>query len=164
MNTELIIIAVNVFVFVLAPYLPDFFYDKLLNNYLAAAVLFGLNLYSVLYGYLAAVSTFMGVTSLYAEMHARKAKRVKRVKGQKLEGEVLKQFEAPEPLVPNEVHPDPHVPDGEEVSFVPKKDSGDDAFEPVDKTINEKEALPTISLSKDAEQVYEDKNLAEKVE
>lgn len=160
MKPELIIIAVNVFVFVISPFLPDFFYDKLLNNYFAAAVLFGLNLYSILYGYLAAVSTFMGVTSLYAEMHARKARKVKKVKEQKLEGEVLKQFEAPEPVIPNEVHPEAHVPDGEEVAFVPKKDSGDDAFDPVDKTINEKEPLPTISLSKDAEQVYEDKNLA----
>lgn len=164
MKPELIIIAVNVFVFVVSPFLPDFFYDTVLNTYLAAAVLFGLNLYSVLYGYLAAVSTFMGVTSLYAELHARKARKVKQVKQQKLEGDILKQFEAPEPVVPNEVHPDPHVPDGEEVAFVPKKDSGDDAFKPVDKTINEKEPLETVSLSKEAEQVYEDKNLAEKIE
>jgi hypothetical protein len=164
MNIELIIIAVNVFIFVVAPFLPDMFYDNILNTYLAAAILFGLNLYSVLYGYLAAVSTFMGVTSLYAELHARKAKRVKQVKPQKLQSEALKQFEAPEPVVPNEVHPEANVPDGEEVPFLPKKDSGDSTFEAVDKTINEKEALPTISLSKDAEQVYEDKNLAEKVE
>ena len=164
MNIELIIIAVNVFIFVVAPFLPDVFYDNVLNTYVAAAILLGLNLYSVLYGYLAAVSTFMGVTSLYAELHARKAKRVKQVKPQKLQSEALKQFEAPEPVVPNEVHPEANVPDGEEVPFLPKKDSGDSTFEAVDKTINEKEALPTISLSKDAEQVYEDKNLAEKVE
>ena len=164
MNIEYIIIAVNVFIFVVAPFLPDVFYDNILNTYLAAAILFGLNLYSIMYGYLATVSTFMGVTSLYAELHARKAKKVKQLKEQKIKGEVLNQFEAPEPVVPNEVHPEPNVPDGEEVAFLPKKDSGDSTFEAVDKTINEKEPMPTISLSKDAEQVYEDKNLAEKVE
>jgi hypothetical protein len=164
MKPELIIIAVNILIFVVAPFLPNVFYENVLNNYFAAAVLFGLNLYSILYGYLAAVSTFMGVTSLYAEMHARKAKKIKQVKEQTLKGEVLTQFEKPEPIIPNEIHPEPHTPEGEEVAFVPKKDSGDDVFEPVDKTINEKEALPTISLSKDAEQLYEDKNLADKIE
>ena len=160
MNIELIIIAVNVFVFVVSPFLPDVFYEKVLNTYLTAAVLFGLNLYSVLYGYLAAVSTFMGVTSLYAELHARKARKVKKVKEQVLEGEVLNQFQAPESLLPDEVHPDANTPDNEEVTFTPDKDTGDDKFEAVDKTIDEKGALPTISLSKDAEKVFEeDKNI-----
>lgn len=164
MNIEQIIIAINVFIFVVAPFLPDVIYDTVLSTYAAAVILFGINLYSVVYGYLPAVSTFMGVTSLYAELHARRAKRVKQVKPQKLESEVMKQFVSPEPLVPNELHPEPNIPDGEEVPFLPKKDSGDSTFEPVDKTINEKDVMPTVSLSKDAEQVYEDKNLAEKVE
>lgn len=160
MNTEIIIVGVNLLVFIISPFLPDYFYNNILNTYVAAAVLFALNLYSVLYGYLATISTFMGVTSLYAELHARKARKVKKVKEQVLEGEVLNQFQAPEPVLPDEVHPDANSPDNEEVTFTPNKDTGDDKFEAVDKTIDEKEALPTISLSKDAEKVFEeDKNI-----
>lgn len=164
MKVELIFMAVNIFIFVIAPYLPNMFYDNILDTYAAAFVLLALNLYSVLHGYLATVSTFMGVTSLYAELHARRAKKVKQVSPQKLEDSILKQFETPENLIPNELHPEQRVSEGEEVPFLPKKDSGDHSFEPVDETINEKEALPTISLSKDAEQVYEDKNLSDKIE
>ena len=42
--------------------------------------------------------------------------------------------------------------------------SSSNDFKPVDRTINEKQILPTVSLSKDAEELYIKDNLAEKLD
>ena len=164
LTAELYIIGFNLFVFIIAPFLPDVFYNYFVDTYVGTAILISAVLYSLSYGYLVTVSSFTGAASLYAESHARKAKLVKKVKPQTLQPEVLKNFDVPENVVPDEIHPEAQTPEDENVTFLPKEDSGENNFKPVDVSMNEKEALPTISLSKDAEQVYNDKNLSSKIE
>lgn len=164
MTTELYIIGANLLVFLIAPFLPNVVYS-LVETYVGAIVLLLLALLSISQGYLSAVATFTGVASLFAESHARKARKVKE---QKASGEVVyeTQMEAAPKILPNEVHPDVHTPDDDMsekvVTFKPKDDDGYNEFKPVDATINEKDPLPTTSLSKDATAVYEEHRLSEK--
>jgi hypothetical protein len=162
MSTEYIIIFTNLLVFIVSPFLPNVFYDYFVETYVGATVLLLVLLYSITYGYLVAVSTFTGIASLYAESHVRKASKVKKTKVSTDTYE--KQLAPAENLLPNEVHPEAHVPEEENVAFLPKEESDSNNFKALDSSINEKEALPTISLSKDATNVYEENNLSDKLE
>ena len=51
-------------------------YNYFVETYYGATILLLLSLYSISYGYLAAVSSFTGIASLYAESHARKSRKV----------------------------------------------------------------------------------------
>lgn len=159
------IILVNLFVFVIAPFLPSYVYDYFVETYVGAAVFLLIALYSITHGYLVAVSTFTGIGSLYAEAHARKAMKVKNGSDTgvetKLSPEVHSQFAEVKPITSDEVHPEIETPSEEITTFVPKDKVI--IFEAED-SIETKEALPTISLSKDAEEVYVEKNLADTVD
>jgi hypothetical protein len=64
-------------------------------------------------------------------------------------------------LVPNEIHPDIEPAESEVIKSVPDKNDDDNSFKPVDTSINEKTNLPTVSNTKDAEDIYLKDNLAE---
>ena len=163
--TDYYIIFTSLLVFALAPFAPDVFYNYFVETYVGIFVLLCIALYSVSYGYLPAVSVFTGVAALYAESHARKAKKVKNVDSSKSSSTseaVANIVDAPK-LVDSEVHPPMETPDGETVTFTPKDSDQTNEVEPTE-SINEKDALPTISLSKDAETVYEENNLAGKLD
>ena len=168
MNLEYIIIFVNLFIFAIAPFLPNTVYDSFVETYFGTTILLLAVIYSATYGYLVAVSSFTAVASLYAESHARKATKVKTVIKAPPPPSVEKPVIPTPTLIPNEEHPDVHTPedDGAEktVAFTAKEDDGYNSFEAVDVSINQKDVLPTISLSKDAEQIYETTHLAEKME
>ena len=157
---EYYIIFTSLLVFTLAPFAPDAFY-YIVESYAGIFVLLCISLYSVTYGYLPAVSVFTGVAALYAESHARKAHKVKKVDvSNNLVSEAINSIQDVPNLVSSEVHPEMEVSDGEIVTFTPK-DSDSSNEVNVSESIDEKHALPTISLSKDAESVYEQHNLAE---
>ena len=162
MNSQYILILINLVVAVLSPFLPNVVYTHFVETYFGIVVLLILAFLSVTQGYLVAVSTFTAVAALYAEAHARKAKVVvSSTKATNAPSTTLEQQLAPaENLVPNEEHPDIEVPPEEKVSFVPKEDATD-TFKPVGESVNNKTALPTTSFSKDAEEIYLKDNLAE---
>ena len=157
MNIEYVIIFANLFIFLIAPFLPSVVYDYFVETYYGATILLLLSLYSITYGYLAAVSSFTGIASLYAESHARKSRKVN-TKLAEAEVSYEKQLEAAEKIVPNEVHPEVHTPDEDEakevLSYKPEE-SDNNEFKPVDSSIDHKDVLPTLSLSKDALNVFE---------
>jgi len=175
-NLEYGIIFINLFVFLIAPYLPNVVYDSFVETYVGAILLLLVVLYSIMYGYLVTVSTFTAVASLFAESHARKASKVKgaanlpeppspstingvNAKTTLLNPDKMDEVIAPvEKLVPKETHPETHTPDDDHsektVTFT-VKDDDDNSFKPVDASINEKEPLPTISISKDVADIYE---------
>jgi len=161
MKTELILIGLNLLVFLIAPYLPNVVYSYFVETYIGIIVLLVLSLYSINNGYLVTVSTFIAIASLYSESHARKARNVKG--GMKATG--TNNFETqiqPSPeLVPGELHPDIESPSDERIDNIPSKDDDMNDFKPVDISINQKTNLPTISFSKDAEDIYLKENLAE---
>lgn len=161
MNTEYTIIGANLLVFLLAPYLPNVFYNYFVETYIGITVLLVVALYFVRYGYLVSVSSFIGIASLYAESHARKARKVKGLAKATNETTFENQLQPAPELVPNEVHPDIESPENEVFKLVPNKDDGENMFKPVDVSINDKTNLPTVSDTKDAEDIYLKDNLAE---
>jgi hypothetical protein len=164
MYIEYGIIVANLVVFVVAPFLPNIIYTGFVDTYVGAILLMIAALYSASYGYLATLSGFIGIASLFAESHARKTKLIKKEANIEKKGEYVKQLAPAPPVVPGEVHPEiPEPQESEPVTFMPKDDDGSNAFKEVDTTINTKVPLNTISLSKDAENVYTNSNLAEKL-
>ena len=161
---EHIIVGVNLLVFVLAPFMPNFVYDYFVDTYLGTVILMLVALYEASFGYLPLLSAFIGIASLYAESHARKVKKIKRDGNINKQGNYVKQLEPAPPLMPSEVHPEIPEAENESVSFLPKEDDGSNEFKPVDSTINTKTPLNTTSLSVDAEKVYVSNNLAEKLD
>lgn len=161
---EHIIVGVNLLVFVLAPFLPNFVYDYFVDTYLGTVILMLVALYEGSFGYLPLLSAFVGIASLYAESHARKVKKIKRDGTINKEGNYVKQLESAPPLMESEVHPEIPEAENESVTFLPKEDDGSNDFKPVDATINTKTPLNTTSLSVDAEKLYVSNNLAEKLD
>ena len=161
MNTNLILIGVNLGIFLIAPFLPNVVYTHFVETYVGIVLILGAALYSITYGYLVSVSTFVALTSLYSESHARKAKNIKgRTKATGTNDFELQIQPSPD-LVPNELHPEIEEASNEDVKGIPAKDDGDNSFDPVDSSINEKKNLSTVSFSKDAEEIYLKENLAE---
>uniref|UniRef100_A0A6C0D6Y0 Uncharacterized protein n=1 Tax=viral metagenome TaxID=1070528 RepID=A0A6C0D6Y0_9ZZZZ len=161
---EYYIIFTSLLIFAVAPFAPDVFYNYFVDTYVGIFILLCISLYSITYGYLPAVTVFTAVAGLYAESHTRKANKVRSVDASNnvLSEAVKNIVEAPK-LVSSEVHPPMEMPDGDVVTFTPK-DSEQTNEVNKSESINEKEALPTISLSKDAEAVYEQNSLAEKLD
>lgn len=164
MNVQNGLIVANLVVFVASPFLPNVVYTAFVDTYIGAILLMIAALYTASYGYIATLSGFIGIASLFAESHARKTKHIKRDAHIEKKGSYEKQLAPPEPVVPGEVHPEiPEPQESEPVTFMPKEDDGSNAFKAVDATINTKVPLNTTSLSKDAENVYTNSNLAEKL-
>ena len=95
---------------------------------------------------------------MYSESHARKARHVKSFEKATNSENMIQP--APE-LLPNEVHPEIEMAEDETIKSIPGKDENENFFKPVDTSINEKTNLPTISDTKDAEDIYLKDNLAE---
>jgi hypothetical protein len=157
------IIFTALLVFALSPFFPDVFYEYFIDTYVGIFVLLCISLYSITYGYLPAVTVFTAIAGLYGESHSSKARKVKNVdiSNNSILSQAINTIQNAPKLVAFEEHPAMEIPDEDIVTFTPKSSDEDDSVKKVDSSINEKEALPTISLSKDAETVYEENNLAE---
>lgn len=164
LNVENGIIIVNLVLFLLTPFLPNFVYNNFVDTYVGTVILMLLALYEASFGYLQLLSGFAGIAGLYAESHARKVKKIKQDGNIEKSGEYVKQLEPAPPVQANEVHPEIPEADHEMQTFMPKEDDGSNAFKPVDSTINTKVPLETTSFSKNAEEVYTSNNLAEKLD
>lgn len=156
------IIFSSLFVFAISPFLPDVFYTHFVDTYVGIFILLCVALYSIVYGYLPAVSVFTGVASLYAESHSRKVKKVrsKDVSNNSVVSEAVQSIVSSPNLVPSEVHPPIETPDSDVVTFEPKEEDQTNEVH----LVEQKDVLPTISLSKDAETVYEQNNLGGKID
>ena len=158
------IIIVNLVIFLLTPFLPNFIFNNFVDTYIGAIILMLVALYEASFGYLQLLSGFVGIAGLYAESHARKVKKIKQDGNIEKSGDYAKQLEPAVPIQSNEVHPEIPEPDHEMHTFLPKDDDESNAFKPVDSTINTKVPLETTSFSKNAEEVYTSNNLAEKLD
>jgi len=157
------IIFTALLVFAVAPFLPDVVYDYFVDTYVGIFILLCISLYTITYGYLPAVTVFTAIAGLYSESHSRKAKKVKTVdvSNNSILSQAINNIQNAPKLVSFEEHPAMEIPDEDVVTFTPKSSDDSDIVKKTDSSINEKEALPTISLSKDAEALYEENNLAE---
>jgi hypothetical protein len=160
------IIFTALLIFALAPFLPDVVYDYFIDTYVGIFVFLCISLYTITYGYLPAVTVFTAVAGLYGESHSRKANKVKTVdvSNNSIVSQAINSIQNAPKLVSFEEHPAMETPDEDVVTFTPKSSDDSDIVKKADSSINEKEALPTISLSKDAEAVYEENNLSTKLD
>lgn len=162
---EYYIIFTSLLIFALSPFLPNVFYEYFVDTYVGIFVLLCVALYSITYGYLPAVTVFTAIAGLYGESHSRKAHKVKTVDvSNNIVSQAISNIQNATKLVSFEEHPAMEIPDEDIVTFTPKSSDEDDSVKKVDSSINEKEALPTISLSKEAESVYEENNLSSKLD
>jgi hypothetical protein len=159
------IIFTALLVFAVAPFLPTVVYEYFIDTYVGIFVLLCIALYAITYGYLPAVTVFTAIAGLYSESHSRKAKKVKTVDiSNNIISQAISTIQNAPKLVSFEEHPAMEIPDEDIVTFTPKSSDEGDNVKKADSSINEKEALPTISLSKDAESVYEENNLSSKLD
>jgi hypothetical protein len=162
---EYYIIFTSLLIFALSPFLPNVFYEYFVDTYVGIFVLLCVALYSITYGYLPAVTVFTAIAGLYGESHSRKAHKVKTVDvSNNIVSQAISNIQNATKLVSFEEHPAMEIPDEDIVTFTPKSSDESDSVKKVDSSINEKEALPTISLSKEAESVYEENNLSSKLD
>jgi len=162
---EYYIIFTSLLIFALSPFLPNVFYEYFVDTYVGIFVLLCVALYSITYGYLPAVTVFTAIAGLYGESHSRKAHKVKTVDvSNNIVSQAISNIQNAPKLVSFEEHPAMEIPDEDIVTFTPKSSDESDSVKKVDSSINEKEALPTISLSKEAESVYEENNLSSKLD
>ena len=166
MDIPYFIICTNLLVFAIAPFLPNAFYDYFVDTYVGAGILLLLVLYSITYGYLVTVSSFISVGALYAESHVRKASKVKKVAPvvamqHTNSSSIENQLGEAAKLMPDEVHPDSLTTEEEHVTFVPKSEEDADVFKSVGASIDEKEVMPTMS-TKDVNSTFEGPTTSDK--
>ena len=140
---------------ILLPFLPNYVLatsDNLLVTLLLLVVL----VYSLNFGSLAGIFTFMAVALTFVERNRRKALPKLNAMPVEVAEESLTQQLAPSPpMSPDEVHPAPETPEEDVLRFVPSSESGDNTFAPVAPSIDEKTPVPTIGPNNDkAEQFF----------
>lgn len=126
------------------PYFPDSLF-QLLDGLLGVFILLAVALIALPYGPLAGVLTLVAVALTFVERNRRKVE----TKLMKEETPTLEKQLAPSPpMSAEEVHPewDTSEAETEKTSFFPEEEQSN-SFEPVDSSINEKSAIPTIGTN-----------------
>jgi hypothetical protein len=124
------------------PYLPTPFFT-LVDSVVGVLVLLLIALVALPYGVVPGVLTFIAVALTFVERNRRKVATKLLTEGKP----TLEQQLAPAPpMSEQEVHPQWETSHEDETKFFPEQEQTD-SFEPVDASINEKSALPTISTN-----------------
>ena len=127
------------------PYFPDSLF-QLLDGVLGIFILLAVALIALPYGPLAGVLTLVAVALTFVERNRRKVE----TKLMKEETPTLeKQLEPAPPMSNDEVHPEWETSgiEPEKTGFYPEEEEQSNSFEPVDSSINEKSAIPTIGTN-----------------
>ena len=124
------------------PFFPDSLF-QLLDGVLGVFILLAVALIAIPYGPLAGVLTLVAVALTFVERNRRKVE----TKLMKEETPTLeKQLEPAPPMSNDEVHPEWETNEVDETGFYPEEEQSN-SFEPVDSSINEKSAIPTIGTN-----------------
>jgi hypothetical protein len=124
------------------PFMPDALFP-LLDNAVGVFVLLLVALVALPYGPVPGVLTLIAVALTFVERNRRKVATKLLTDGQPT---LEKQLEPAPPMSEQEVHPQWETSHEDETSFYPEEDQTD-AFQPVDSSINEKSAIPTIGTN-----------------
>jgi len=140
----LIVLLASCAVFVLTPYIPYSVLKLTVGTKLSAAILLCLVLYTLAQDRLLGLASFLAVAALFLEQRRRTVEKVT-VPEAKPPPFSVKQLNTPAPnIVPGEVHPPRNDSEVEDYSFEPSEESGNNKFETVDESINEKQPLDTV--------------------
>jgi hypothetical protein len=144
---------------ILLPFLPNTVFAATDNILVTLLLLVGL-VYSLNFGALAGIFTFMAVALTFVERNRRKA-LPKLNATPVFEASLTQQLAPSPPMSPDEVHPAPETPEEDVLRFLPSSESGDNTFAPVAPSIDEKDPVPTIGPNNDkAEEFFLQHDLA----
>ena len=136
--------------FLVSPYLPYSVLQATVGTRLGAFLLLALVLYVLFLDQTLGLATFLAVAALFLEQRRRTVERVRKVaaadpsSGSNNKFQV-EQLTVPAPnIVPGEVHPPRKVADIDDYSFEPSEESGNNKFEQVDESYDDKQPLETV--------------------
>ena len=148
------LLAVSFVLFIGAPYFPSFLYTYSFTNVLVPFLLLCALLISTAYSMTGSIGLLLAIAALFVEYRNRVLQVTK------IDTPTYEQQLAPAPdLVPNEIHPEFKKPSGTRVSFRPAEDSGDNQFEPVGDSVNEKRVMASPRIPEETEKLLIEKNL-----
>ncbi len=124
------------------PFLPDTLFS-LVDNVVGVLLLLILSLVMLPYGAVPGVLTLIAVALTFVERNRRKVATKLLEDGKPT---LEKQLASAPPMSDMEIHPQWETSNEDEAKFYPEQDQTD-AFEPVDASINEKTAIPTIGTN-----------------
>ena len=147
-----VLIGVLFLAFIAIPFVPHESF-MVLDNVLIRIVLLAILLYSINYGPLVGVATFMLIAALLLERHYRVMSLSKLIfrltpRGMRPLDEVEKKMDMPESTLLNYVEDETGV--SGESEFGPKDYSGQNDFEPLDLAENHKDVRPSVPLGEAA--------------
>lgn len=135
-------------VVLLTPILPSAGLQLLDNLAVRIALVFGL-LWAITQGALLGLLAFLAIGSLYLERNRRKVHKARQVFAELPDPEnverpaTVEEESQPQETVPVVAFEEPS---GDVTTYLPKSGMGNNEFEPVAPTLNEKDPLPTVPL------------------
>lgn len=136
--------------FLVSPYLPYSVLHATVGTRLGSFALLALVLYVLLLDQTLGLATFLAVAALFLEQRRRTVEHVTKVAvaepsaGSNNNFQV-EQLSVPAPnIVPGEVHPPRKTADVDDYSFEPSEESGNNKFEQIDESYDEKQPLETV--------------------
>jgi hypothetical protein len=143
--TTITVLAAACAVFVLSPYLPQSLLKFTVGNMVGSAALLLLVLYVIRIDAVLGLAVFLAVAALFLENRRRTVDTVREVITNEKTSFRVEGLDKPAPpIVPGEVHPAHREPDIEDHGFEPTEDSGQNTFEKVDYSQDEKQPLETV--------------------
>ena len=136
--------------FLISPYLPYSVLHATVGTRLGAFLLLALVLYVLFLDQTLGLATFLAVAALFLEQRRRTVERVRTVavadpsSGSNNKFQV-EQLTVPAPnIIPGEVHPPRKVADIDDYSFEPSEETGNNKFEQIDESYDDKQPLETV--------------------
>ena len=126
------------------PFFPAPLFEAI-RNPLATVVLLVAVILALPYGPIPGVIVLFAVFLTFVERNRLHIKNALLSKATGEEPKYETQMAPALPMSPQEIHPSANTPETESIDYMPGEDSGSNAFEPVDQTIDEKNVIPTIS-------------------
>jgi hypothetical protein len=132
-------------VFLLAPYVPYSILGLLVGNRVSVFLLLCLVVYILTLDNVLGLAAFLALAALFLEHRRRKVEKVTKQMAPSEKHASVEMLNVPAPnIVPGEVHPERKTADVEDYSFEPTEESGDNKFDHVGDSQDDKHPLDTV--------------------
>jgi hypothetical protein len=150
------------FVFILSPFLPSWILNLIVGTTVGSVILLVIVLIVLQGDIVVGLATFLAVAALFLEHRRRTVVKVMNtIKAEKVPFKVENIVDAPH-LVPGEKHPMPKEAEVEDYGFEPTDESGNNSFEKVDVSQDNKEPLETVPPApSEVSELLQEKGLAQ---
>jgi hypothetical protein len=154
-NTVINVLSIHIIIFFLIPYLPDIVLISV-DYFIVRALLLVVLLASTSISPITGVSSFILIAYLFVKRNNLKMKHLESLMQQSSPtSEAIESIVTPE-TAPEQ--PNFDIPTVQSIPFMPQEDSGENTFEPVAESMNQKQPLPTEEsnqgVEKSIQQLY----------